>query len=97
MNVRVQPIHFDISDRLVDFAEKKAGRLYRRFPDITNIDVNLTLVKPETQQNKEAVVHVTIPGQPDMVATKIANTFEEAIDTAIEALEHQLEKVKGKK
>lgn len=97
MNVRIQAIHFEIADRLNDFVEKKAGRLNRRFPDITDINVNLTLVKPETQQNKEAVVRVTMPGQPEMVATKIADTFEEATDLAIEAIEHQLEKTKGKK
>ena len=43
--------------------------------------------------NKEAVVKITVPQQDSFVATKVADTFEEAVDTALEAIEKQLEKV----
>ena len=38
-----------------------------------------------------------MPGTPDLFASKTADSFEEAIDLALEALEKQLEKNKDKK
>ena len=53
MDVRIQAIHFEIADRLVEFINKKADRLARSFPSMTAVDVNLKVVKPETAMNKE--------------------------------------------
>lgn len=97
MDVRIQAIHFEISDRLVEFINKKADRIARRFPSITEVDVNLKVVKPETAMNKEVVLRMIVPQHDDVVATKLADSFEEAVDLAIEAVERQLEKDKNKK
>lgn len=97
MEVRIQAIHFDIADKLTAFINKKAERLARHFPDISTTDVTLKIVKPETTMNKEALIKVTTPQQDDQVATKIANSFEEAVDLCLEAIERQLEKKKDKK
>ena len=97
MDVRIQAIHFEIADRLSDFINKKADRLVRRFPSISAVDVNLKVVKPETAMNKEVVLHITVPQCDDIVATKTADSFEEAFDLAAEAAERQLEKNKDKK
>ena len=97
MDVRIQAIHFDISEKLTAFINKKTERLTRRYSDTTTVEVNLRVVKPETAMNKEAVIQVTAPQQEDIVATKVADSFEEAIDLALEAIERQLEKKKGKK
>ncbi len=92
MEVKIQAIHFDIADRLVEFINKKAQRLTRRYDAITDIDVTLKVVKPETAMNKEAVIRAVAPQLEDIVATKTADTFEEAVDVALEAIERQLEK-----
>lgn len=97
MNVNIQAIHFDIADRLVEFVNKKAQRVSRHFPDITDFDVNLRLIKPEAALNKEAIVSITIPGNDPVVATKSADTFEEAVDLCLEALERNLEKIKARR
>lgn len=96
MDVRIQAIHFEIADRLTDFINKKADRLARRFPSISVVDVNLRVIKPETAMNKEVVLRVTMPQHED-VATKVADSFEEAFDLAAEAVERQLGKNKDKK
>ncbi len=96
MDVRIQAIHFDATEKLVAFINKKAERLARHFPAIAAVDVTLKVVKPETAMNKEAIVKVTVPQQEDLVADKTANSFEEAIDLALEALDRQLEKRKDK-
>lgn len=97
MTVHIQAIHFEIAERLTDFINKKADRLVRRYPDLDTFNVTLKVVKPETAMNKEATIRVTMPGAYEMIGNKIADTFEEAVDTAIEAIERQLEKKKTQK
>lgn len=92
MEVRINAIHFDISEKLNAFVQKKAERLGRRYPTITYLDVNLTLIKASSANNKEARVKVIIPHYGETVTTKTADTFEEAFDVALEAAERQLEK-----
>jgi len=96
MEVRIQAIHFDIAEKLTAFINKKAERFERHNPAITTFDVTLKVVKPETAMNKEAMIKVNNPQREDIVATKIADSFEEAIDLAIEAIDRQLEKQKNK-
>ena len=97
MDLRIQAIHFDIADRLSDFINKKAERLARRFPAITDFEATLRVVKPETAMNKEALIKIVSPQHDDVVATKTADTFEEAVDLAIEAADRQLEKYNEKR
>lgn len=94
MEVKIQAIHFDASEKLVAFINRKAERLARHFVDIIEIDVNLRVVKPETAMNKEVVLRVVMPQLNDTVATKVADSFEEAVDLCLEAVERQLEKSK---
>lgn len=97
MDIKIKAIHFDISAKLTEFINKKAERLVRRYPAISEIDFSLKVVKPETAKNKEAVVRVILPGQNDYVADKVADSFEEAVDVALDALDKQIEKSKTKK
>lgn len=97
MEVTINAIHFAVNERLTAFINKKAERLTRHYPDITAIDFNLKVVKPETAMNKQVVAKVTLPGNPEQVADKTADTFEEAVDLALEAVERQLDKIKGRK
>ncbi len=97
MEVRIQGIHFDVAEKLTNFINKKLDRLARRNVNITHVDVTLRVVKPETAMNKEVTVKVTVPHQAEQIATKVADTFEEAVDVAIDAIDRQLEKDKAKK
>ncbi len=97
MEARIQAIHFEITEKLTQFINKKVDKLCRRFPAITSVDAKLSVVKPETVMNKEVVFKVTVPQVDEIVATKVADTFEEATDMALEAIERQLEKNKDKK
>ena len=97
MELQINAIHFEISERLTDFINKKIEKLERRNPSMLNVEVNLRVVKPETALNKEARIIVQVPRENDVVATKTADTFEEAVDQAIEAIERQLERDKAKK
>ncbi len=94
MEATIQAIHFDISEKLVSFINKKIDKMARRYESITDADVTLKVVKPETSMNKEAQVKLTVPQVSDLFASKTADTFEEAVDLCLRALEPQLEKLK---
>lgn len=54
MEVRIQSIHFDASEQLQAFVQKKAVKLEKYYDDIKKVEVSLKVVKPETAENKEA-------------------------------------------
>ena len=95
MEVRIQSIHFDASEQLQVFIQKKVAKLEKYYDDIKKVEVSLKVVKPETAENKEAGVKVIVPSG-DFYASKICDTFEEAIDLSVEAVEKQLVKYKEK-
>ncbi|RHE80059.1 ribosome hibernation-promoting factor, HPF/YfiA family [Bacteroides intestinalis] len=95
MEVRIQSIHFDASEQLQVFIQKKVAKLEKYYDDIKKVEVSLKVVKPETAENKEVGVKVIVPNG-DFYASKICDTFEEAIDLSVEAVEKQLVKYKEK-
>lgn len=97
MEVKIKAIHFDIADKLVAFINKKVDKIARRYEAITEVEVTLKVVKPETAMNKEAAIKLLVPPTEDLFASKIADSFEEAVDLCLDALEKQLEKNKTKK
>ena len=92
MEVKIKAIHFDATAKLEEFINKKAQKLARRNEEVTEFNVTLEVVKPKTSMNKEASIKLIIPNREDLFASKVADTFEEAIDLCIDALERQLEK-----
>ena len=97
MEVNIKAIHFDATEKLEEFINKKAQKLARRNESIATFDVTLKVVKPETAMNKEAAIKLLVPNADDLFASKVADTFEEAVDLAIDALDRQLVKIKDKK
>ena len=95
MEIRIQAIHFDATDQLQAFIQKKVSKLERFYEDIKKVEVSLKVVKPETAENKEAGIKILVPNG-EFYASKVCDTFEEAIDLGVEALEKQLVKYKEK-
>ncbi len=95
MKTNIQSIHFDASEQLQAFIEKKTAKLERFFDEIDTVEVTLKVVKPETAMNKQADVKVVVKND-NLFASKICDTFEESIDQCIDALRIQLEKYKEK-
>ena len=97
MEVKIKAIHFDATTKLEEFINKKAQKLARRNEAIATFEVTLKVVKPETSMNKEAAIKLTVPNADELFASKVADTFEEAVDLTIDALDRQLVKLKEKK
>lgn len=93
MDVRIQSLHFDASDQLKEFIEKKLNKLTHFVDGIQAAEVILKVVKPEAAQNKDASIKLIVDGY-DLFAQKISDTFEESIDLSIDALKKQLVKRK---
>lgn len=96
MNISIQAVGFSVSDRLKEFTEKKIAKLDKISDLIVDAEVGLKVVKPEVANNKEASIKINIKGG-EAFASKVADTFEEAVVLCVDALERQLSKVKEKK
>jgi putative sigma-54 modulation protein len=95
MKLRVQSINFDATKSLESYVEKKTAKLNKLFDEIMHVEVYLKVIKPETATNKEAEIKISIPSA-DFFASKICDTFEEAVDLSVDALEKQVRKYKEK-
>ena len=95
MEIKIQSIHFDATEKLQDFIEKKVAKLEKTFEDIKTAEVQLKVVKPATAQNKETSLTVSVPGQT-LFVEKTCDTFEEVVDLCVDAMKVQLTKFKEK-
>jgi len=95
MQITIQSIHFDADQKLLEFIEEKAQKLNTLHPLIHKVEVALKLDKSSNHENKIAEFAVKIPGS-ELFAKKQCRSFEEAIDTSIDALKKQLERSKEK-
>ncbi|MFM2292898.1 MAG: hypothetical protein RIS29_2711 [Bacteroidota bacterium] len=95
MKLRIQAINFDATTTLESFVGKKVARLEKNYDEIVNVEVYLKVVKPETATNKEAEIKVSIPNV-EFFASKTCDSFEEAVDLSVDALDKQIRKYKEK-
>ena len=95
MEIKIQSIHFDATEKLEAFIEKKVAKLEKSYEDIQKVEVVLKVVKPATALNKEVALTATVPGRALRVE-KVSDTFEEAIDLGIDSFRVQLQKIKEK-
>ena len=86
MEIKIQSIHFDATDKLEAFIEKKVAKLEK---------VQCKLVKPATTQNKEVSMSVAVPGTT-LFVEKTSDTFEESTDLCVDSMKVQLQKFKEK-
>lgn len=95
MEIKIQSVHFDATEKLHAFIQKKVEKLGKNNEDIIKVEVILKVVKPETAKNKETTFNVFVPGS-DLHAEKVCDTFEEGVDLCVDILLRQLEKYKEK-
>lgn len=95
MEIRIQAIHFDASEQLVAFIQKKVSKLEQYFDGVILAEVTLKVVRKESVKNKQAGILLKIKSG-DCFAEKVNDTFEESVDECVVALEKQLLKFKEK-
>ena len=95
MKLNTQAVNFDIADRLSAHIEKKPRRYEKLLPEAAEMEIRLTVIKRETNLNKEATIRVRGIGN-ELFAEKVCDTFEQAVDEALDALDRQIEKHNAK-
>lgn len=95
MVTRIQSIHFDASQQLVEFVEKKVAKLEKLCEGAISLEVNMKLIKPETAHNKEVALRLST-GAGEVFASKTSDTFEDALLGAIDAVKVQIDKNRNK-
>ena len=95
MKLDKQAVNFDIAERLEKYIEKKTRRYEKLLPETAELIIRMTVVKPETNLNKETQIRILGVGQ-ELFAEKTCDTFEQGIDECLEALDRQLEKLKDR-
>ncbi len=96
MELRIQSVNFEASEQLKAFAEKKVNKLVKYTDDIIQTEMIMKVVKHDAPNNKEVSVKLNIKNG-ESFASKSADSFEEAIDLCMEALEKQIIRTKEKK
>ncbi len=94
MDIRVQSVKFDADVKLLEFVDKKVGKLEKFYDEIIKTEVTLSLL-PDND-NKDVKIRVAMPGK-DLFIQKNASTFEDAIVDCVDVLKEQLVKIKEKK
>lgn len=95
MEIKINAVKFEPNEKLQQFIQKKVAKVERWDAHASIVDVTMKLVKPETNLNKE--VQINFAGSNGkFFASKTCDTFEEALDLCLEALERQVKKAKDK-
>ena len=92
--INVKSLKFNADEKLLDYIDKKVGKVEKFFDNMGDIDVTLSLL-PDAE-NKCVKLQTHIPGE-DMVIERQAHTFEEAVTEAADALKEKIVRSKEKK
>lgn len=95
MQIRVHSIQFKADAKLIEFIEARLSKLEQVYDKIVWAEVYLKLDKNNELGNKITEIKINASGR-DLFAKSQAKKFEEATDSAIEALRRQIKRVKGK-
>ena len=95
MTVKIQSVHFDADKKLLGFIQDRIDKLTHYYDGIITSDVTLRLDKANGPDNKIAEIKVHVAGS-DLFVKKQCKSFEEAVDTGLDALKTQVKKYKEK-
>ncbi len=96
MNVKIQSVHFDADQKLVDYVSEKVEKL-RTFHDrIMKVDVFLKLDNVvHNIKDKVAEIRVHAP-KHDFFVKVTSKSFEESFDNALDSISNQIIRKKEK-
>src|SRR6266498_5290018 len=86
-----------LADNLKDYIEKKAVKLDRHLQDIEEIRVEVSHVKARSAADRQ-VAQLTVHGKGFILRTEErADDLHAAFDTALDKMQRQVERFKGKR
>lgn len=88
----------ELTDRIVTYVDKKVGKLGRHIGNVDDIRVDLSYSKAARSAVDRHVAQITIRGKGYILRTEeSADDLFAAIDTAVDKMQRQIERYKGKR
>lgn len=96
MNVKIQTVHFNADQKLLDYVAKKSEKLNTYHDRIIKVDVYLKLDNVVHQiKDKVVEIKVQIPKHEFFVKAS-SKSFEESFDNALDSISNQIKRRKEK-
>ncbi len=89
MRVHTESVQFKADQKLIQYIEKKLGKMDQFFDRIIEARVTLKLENSGQIRDKIAEVRLKVPGE-QLIAKEASKTFEASVDNAASALKRQL-------
>jgi putative sigma-54 modulation protein len=97
IEVEVYARNLEIAEHLKDYITKKASKLDRYLNEIEVVKVDLSFIKSARNANDRNVAQVTVRGHRALLRVEErSNDITAAFDTAIDKMQRQLDRYKGK-
>lgn len=98
LTIDVYARNLEVTDRINEYVEKKVSKLDRFLSDIEDTRVDLAYVKAARSAADRQVAQITIRGKGFILRTEeSADDIFAAIDAAVEKMQRQMERLKGKR
>ena len=94
MEIKLKALKFEAGEQLAAFVDKKVSRL-AKFCEGLSDEVEVAL-EDHLKQGKQAKIQIRIPGEA-LIIERGADTFENAVTEAVDAMKERLTRVKEKK
>ncbi len=96
--VEVFARNLELTDRIKEYVMKKASKLDRYLAEVDHVKVDLAFVKSARSARDRYVAQVTARGRRALLRTEErASDVTPAFDTAIDKMQRQMERFKGKR
>jgi putative sigma-54 modulation protein len=98
LDVEVYGRNVEVTDRIFDYAKKKVSKLDRFLNDVEEARVDLAYVKSARNAADRQVAQITVRGKGYILrAEERSDDVFTALDSALEKLQRQMERYKGKR
>ena len=98
IDVQVYGRNIEVTDRILDYSKKKVAKLDRFLGDIDEARVDLAYIKSARSAADRQVAQITVRGKGYILrAEERSDDVFTALDSAVEKLQRQMERFKGKR
>jgi putative sigma-54 modulation protein len=98
LEIQVYGRNLEVTERILDYAKKKVSKLDRFLNDIDEARVDLAYIKSARSAADRQVAQITIRGKGYILrAEERSDDIFTALDSAVEKLQRQMERFKGKR
>ena len=98
LDVQVYGRNIEVTDRILDYSKKKVAKLDRFLNDIDEARVDLAYIKSARSAADRQVAQITVRGKGYILrAEERSDDVFTALDSALEKLQRQMERYKGKR